>query len=197
MGARVALPRQLRHRRPSGIGQPQQVRHLVERLARSVIAGARQLDKRSRRITAIDGRVPARHDQGDARPEVSAGAFLVLHGCGPDVRLDVMDGHQRLPVHPGPTLGRGDTHEQRPDQARLGGDGDGIDVRRAHAGLVKRLVDDRQDLLEVGAAGELGDDAAVERVHGRLAVDDGGEDVSAAADDGCCGFVAGAFDAEE
>ena len=52
-------------------------------------------------------------------------------------------------------------------------------------------------LAEVLAAGELGDDPAVEGVEVDLAGDDGGESLGAVADDGSGGLVAGGLDAED
>ena len=57
------------------------------------------------------------------------------------------------------------------------------------------FANDGDDLAEVFAGGEFGDDAAVFAVDVDLGGDDAGEDVAAVGDDGGGGFVAGGFDA--
>ena len=59
------------------------------------------------------------------------------------------------------------------------------------------FADDRDDLAEVFAGGEFGDDSAVFSVDVDLGGDDVGKDVTAVGDDGGGGFVAGRFDGED
>ena len=63
-------------------------------------------------------------------------------------------------------------------------------------GFCKRLPDDRHDGAEVLAGCELRDDASVRLVGGDLGSDYVGDELLARAYDGCGGFIAGAFDAE-
>ena len=62
-------------------------------------------------------------------------------------------------------------------------------------GFREGFADYRDDLAEVFAGGEFGDDAAVLAVDVDLGGDDAGEDFAAVGDDGGGGFVAGGFDA--
>jgi hypothetical protein len=63
--------------------------------------------------------------------------------------------------------------------------------------LCESLADDGDDLAEVFAGGEFGDDTTVFAVNIDLRSDDGGEDFAAVDDDGGGGFVARGFDAED
>jgi hypothetical protein len=76
-------------------------------------------------------------------------------------------------------------------------DSDGIDHAQAKTGLREGLADHGDDGFDVGAAGNLGDDAGVLLVEGVLAGDDAGADEDARLDDGGGGLIAGRFDAED
>ena len=77
------------------------------------------------------------------------------------------------------------------------GDGDGVEVRRRHAGVGERLVDDRQDPLGVRAARDLGHDAAPSPVELDLRVDHVAAHAVPVLDDRRGGLVAAGFDAED
>ena len=96
----------------------------------------------------------------------------------------MVDAHHGDAPAEGQRLGRGDADQQRADQARSGGHGDGVRSPPADAGLVERPLDDGRDRLDVGAAGQLGHDPAEggvqvdlaghhRRAHRQRVVDDG------------------------
>ncbi len=121
----------------------------------------------------------------------------MLHEDGEDVTFDVVDGEEGLAEGEGEGFGIGDADEQGAGEAGAGGDGDGVEVLEGDAGAGDGLADDGDDVAEVLAAGELGDDAAIEGVEVDLAGDDGREGLRAFADDGGGGLVAGGFNAED
>jgi poly(A) polymerase len=120
-----------------------------------------------------------------------------------DVAFEVVDGDQRLVEAEGEGFSVGDADQQCTGQARAFGDGDCVEIgegdwmsgRRAGAG--HRFANDRNDVAQVFARGELGDDTAVVRMQRHLRGDDVRERSGAGADDSGCGLVAGAFDAED
>ena len=112
-----------------------------------------------------------------------------------DVAFEVVDTDERKVGAEGQGLGEGDADQQSSGEAWAFGDGDGFEIAVADTGLVHGFADDGEDGAEVFAGGQFGDDAAVVGMD-ELRGDDVGECVAAAADDGCRGFVAGAFDAE-
>ena len=125
-----------------------------------------------------------------------------LHEDGVDVAFEVVDGDQRLVEAEGEGFGVGDADEQCAGEAGAFGDGDGVEVGEGDGWPAARwrghgFADDGDDVAEVLAGGEFGDDAAVVGVERHLRGDDVGEGGGAGADDGGGGLVAGAFDAED
>ena len=107
----------------------------------------------------------------------------------------MVDGNEGDAGAEGEGLGEGDADEERSGEAGAFGDGDGFEIAVLDACPVHGFADDGEDGAEMLAGGQFGDDAAVVGMD-ELRGDDVGECVAAAADDGCRGFVAGAFDAE-
>ena len=116
---------------------------------------------------------------------------------GVDVACEVVDGDERFIQGGRESLAVGDAYEERADEAWALGDRDGVYVGELQIGLREGFADYWDDLAEVFAGGEFGDDAAVFLVDVDLRGDDVGEDVEAVGDDGGGGFVAGGFDAED
>ncbi len=112
--------------------------------------------------------------------------------------FEVVDGDEGLVEAEGEGFGVGDADEEGAGEAGAVGDGDGVEVAAVgDAGSAHGGADDGDDVAEVLAGGEFGDDAAVVGVDGDLRGDDVREDFAAGADDGGGGLVAGAFDAED
>src|SRR5258706_4585041 len=113
------------------------------------------------------------------------------------MRMHVVHADQRFGQGPGEGLGGGYADEETADQAGAVSDGDGVDVIDIAVCGGQRLAQDGEDVFDVGAAGDLGDYASVLGVEFDLAGDDVGAHDAAVFDDGCAGFVAGGFDAED
>ena len=177
----------------AGERQPEQPRHLVERLAGRVV------DRRPERLdVAGDVRDPqqtgvaAGHQQRQAR----LGQRPVLELVDGDVRGEVVDAVERLAEPDREGLGRRDADQQRAGEAGSAGDRDRVDVVQLDAGGLAGPLDRRHHRLEVRPAGDLGHDAAEPGV----LVDAAGDRVGqqrVAAHDPDAGLVAGRLDAED
>ena len=78
--------------------------------------------------------------------------------------MQVVHGHERQAAAPGERLGGGEADQQRADQARALGDGDGLDVVERGAGFGQRLPHHGEHELEVVPRCDLGHDPAEARV---------------------------------
>ena len=125
-----------------------------------------------------------------------------IEARGQRVAGEVVDAPERQAAAGGEALGEHHAGEDAADQARAGGDGDGVEVGEADAGGGEGGDGDGVEALGVGAGGDLGDDAAVGVVQRVLADDLGGEDLAdrlagAGANHRDGGVVAAALDAED
>ena len=137
--------------------------------------------------------MPAGDDEGErGEREVAVG-----EEGGRDVPRHVVHGHERLAVHERDRLGRLDAHEQRAHQARPLGHRDRGEVGEARPRLLHGGLDDRDDVLDVVARGELRHDPSVRGVDRGLARHDVREDPPAVLDDRGRGLVAGGLDPED
>ncbi len=135
----------------------------------------------------------AADDQADAGEDVASGR----QASGVDVALDVIDADQRHVQAHREHLGGADADQQSADQPRRIVDGDAADVFEAYRRLLQRLVDDRQQTLQMGAGGDLRHDAAEAGVQIGLRGDDAGENHQLVGEDGRRRFVTGGFDGQE
>ena len=189
-GARFAL-----HLRPAGIGEAEQLRHLVEGLADGVVDGGAE--------PLVMADAEHRDDLGVAAggEEQAIGKRRgVGEPRGQRVRLEMVDRHQRLAGDQRDRLGGGQPHDHAADQAGPGGGGDAVEIGEAHARLLHRLRDDQVERLDVGARGDLRHHAAERRVLLDLRQHDVGADAAGPGhrplDHRRRGLVAGRLDAE-
>ncbi len=111
--------------------------------------------------------------------------------------LQVVDAHHRNAPAERQGLRRRDAHQERADQTRSGRDGDGRQVPAGDARLLEGAGDDRRHRLEVGAAGQFGDDPAEGGVQVDLAGDHGGAHRQCVIDDGRRCLVARRLDGQQ
>ena len=78
--------------------------------------------------------------------------------------LDVVDGDERDVIRHRKSLGKVNAHQQRTDKTGVGGNGNSVHVREGNACHLESLVCNARDSLGMGAAGNLGHNAAVETV---------------------------------
>jgi hypothetical protein len=105
--------------------------------------------------------------------------------------MDVIDAYEGFAEGPGQGLGSGYANQEGSDQTRTMGDGYRIDIVQFNVCALQRLPYHRQNALDMRAAGDLGNYAAIFCVEGDLAGDDVAEDALAVFDDRGRGLVAG------
>ena len=191
-GLTVALLGEAVDVRASGVGQAEQPADLVEGLAGGVVEGAAELDD-------VGGDVPDAQQvgvpPGDDEPDEALGQGAVHQLVDRQVPDDVVDAVDRPAQGRGQGLGGADAHGERADEAGAGAHGDGVDLAQVHSGRLQGGVEGGDEGLQVGARGDLGDDAA----EAGVLVHGGGDDVAeelAAAHEGDAGLVAGGLDAQ-
>ena len=113
-----------------------------------------------------------------------------------DVAADVVHRDERLVQGKGKRLAEVRADEQRTDKARRTGRRDRVHVVLIHAGVRKRLLGHAHDRLHMAARGNLGHDAAVERVGRDLRVHDVRQHFPSVLDDGGRRFIAGGLDSK-
>ena len=178
--------------RAAGVGQAEQPSHLVEGLAGGVVEGAAELDD-------IGGDVPDAQQVGvsagddEADEPVGQGAVhQLIDGQVPD---DVVDAVDRPAQGGGQGLGGADAHGERAYEAGAGAHGDGVDLAQVNSSSLQGGVEGGDEGLQVGARGDLGNDAA----EAGVLVHGGGDGVAeelAAAHKGHAGLIAGGLDAQ-
>src|SRR5271155_1834914 len=138
--------------------------------------------------------VAARDDQRQCRQgKRILGQLSLLQQDSVDVAFEVVDGDERLAQGVGEGFGVGDAYEQSAGQSGAFGYCDGVEVLEGDACLGDSSTDDGDDIAQVFAGGQFRDDSAVGCVRGNLRGDYVGQGLGPAADNGGCGFVAGAF----
>ena len=178
--------------RAARVGQAEHAGDLVERFAARVVdrvAEAAHVGGDVRHVEQV--RVPA----GDEQTHGRLGQRAVVEDVHGHMRGEVVDAVQRLVEGHGEGLGGGDTDHERAGEAGPYGDGDGVDVGELHSGRVARATQGGQHRLKVGAARDLGHDAAEADVQIHAARHLVGEQ-GGAAHDADARLVARALDAE-
>ena len=134
----------------------------------------------------------ARDDEGEEAGGKGA-VYQFVDRHVPDHMIDAVEG----PVErDGEGFRRGYPHGQRPDEARAGGDGDGVNVAQCGSSARECALDRGNHLLEVRAGGDLGDDPSEPRVFVHR-TRDGLSQQAAPPHEGDAGFVARALDAKD
>ena len=83
---------------------------------------------------------------------------------GQRVRLEMIDGNQRQPMHEGDGFGRDEPDDQAADEAGAGGRGHAREVLEPEPSLVHDLTDKAIQALDVSARRDFRDDAAIARM---------------------------------
>ena len=144
-------------------------------------------------VHGVEGRMPAGGDQGHERRL----QFGVCEVRGGDVAFQVVYGDQRESAGVGESLRGRDPDEEGPDQTRPRRDRDAAHFVERDISVRERLPHYPVEAFEVGAGGDLGDDATVARVL-RLRVDDVREGAPPVGlHDRSAGVVTGGFDGQD
>ena len=139
--------------------------------------------------------MPARDEQREEREPHEIGA--AREPRDQPVRLHVVDGNDRDVVRRAHVLRGDDADAQAHGEAGTHGDGDGVEPRRAHAGVPERGRDDVVDGRLVRLLREVRDDASPRGVDGVLRRLGLAEDAPVAGDHRRAGVVARRLDAQD
>ncbi len=123
--------------RPARVRQPEQAGHLVERLARGVVARVAEQAVAAEAGNIHEHAVPARYEQCNERKLQCLG----FESADQEMRLHMVDRHRRYAEPVSRRCGKGASNHQRADQAGAGCIGYAIEVLGAHSGLVQDARD--------------------------------------------------------
>src|SRR3990172_3794502 len=171
----------------------EKLRALVEGSAGRVVPRLADHLVAERLTRQVERRVAARDHEG----QKGIGGAGLLEKRGENVALEMVDADQREPPDVGEGLRHRAADEERPDEARPLGHRDGLQIGEGDPGVTERLLDDRDDDLEVAPRRQLGHHAAVGRVDLVLGGHDGGQDLRAVRQDRRRRLVAGGLDPQD
>ncbi len=193
--ARRALHGELFDRRPGRIVETEQCAHLVVRLPGRIVERLSQQAIAAPVLHVEQEGMSAAHQKRDeGRREV--GRFQ--RRCE-EMAFEVMDPDHWLAQPVREPLAVHETHQERPDQARPGGDRDAIQLGEPDTGLGQGALDHRPDGAKMLPAGELGNDPAehsVDILRENDQTTEGGA-IAFDAENGSRGFVAAGFQSED
>ena len=194
---RVALARRRLDGGPARWTEPEELRDLVEGLARGVVDRPPEAPEALGPLHRQELAMTARDQQHEVRE-----GNLVGQPRGERVSGEVVDAIERQAAAGGESLGEHDAGKDPSDQPRAGGDGHRVQVVEPDPGLAKGLGRHEVQPLGMGAGGDLRHDPAPLGVQRVLAPHRRGEDLAAglagaAAHQGGRGVVAAALDPED
>ncbi len=139
--------------------------------------------------------MPTAHQQGNERRCNGR----ILERRREEVTLEMMHPDQRQVTAPGEGLPVHHANEQGAHEARRHRDRDPVEVTQRHPRLGERPIHHRRDCLHVRPARQLRHDAPEDGVHILRQDDQALErgDTTVSVYDGCRGFIARGFDAED
>ncbi len=158
---RISFAREFLDRGPAGIPEPQQRRHLIEGLARGVIARLPQQPVAAPGGHVEQQGVASRNEQRHERRREIA----IFDRRREEVPFHVVHADEVAIAGKCERLGVDDADEQRPGEPGPGRYRDRIDRRGREACFRERAVDDGRESREVRPARQLGHDAAEDLVN--------------------------------
>jgi hypothetical protein len=196
-GARVAVGGECGDPGSTGIAEAKHLGGFVEGLPGGVVNGAADIfvgPEAGGFRDEVEVGVTAGDDEGQGGELERRGSGVGCEQRGVDVTLEVVDGDEGLVEGEGHGFGAADADEQGAGESGTFCNCDCVNLIERDAGFGERPANDGDDVADVFARGDLGDDSSIEGMLGDLGGDDVGEDFAAGADDGGCGFVAGGLD---
>jgi hypothetical protein len=115
---------------------------------------------------------------------------------GQRVAFQVVDGDEGQVADRRDGLGGHDADDHPADQARPAGGGDAVQLVESQAGIGHGADNQPVEMFQMGARGDLRDDAAIGAMVGKLRQHDIGQDLPPVRDHRRGGFVATRFDTE-
>ena len=180
----------------AGVAQAEEFADLVEGFAGGIVTGLAEQAVDATLAHLEEMGVAAAGHEGEGGELDRRAVAARFENDGVDVTFDVVDADEGHAGGEGQALGVGEPDEQRADEPRTHGDGDGRKVLQAGVGAEQGFAHHRNDGAKVFARGELRDYAAVLAMHGDLRGHYARKHGIAAGHDGGGGFIAGGFDAE-
>ena len=190
---RLPQRRRLLDVRPAGKAQAQQLRGLVERLARGIV------DRRRDPAIAADAldqqqlAMPARHQQ----QQIGKGEVRIGQPRAERMPLQMIDRDERLARRMRQRLAGDEPHHHAADQPRPCRRRDRIDLIQSQPGILERRRDQRLQRLDVRARRDFGHHAPEGRMRRLLPCQPVAEHLPIAGDERGGGFVARGFEAED
>ena len=173
----------------AGIGHTQHTGHLVKALPRRVIPGGAQNVKHGIILHVHNQAVAAGdHQAQKGRLQIGTGQIV----CG-NVSPDVVNRDQRHIQGQSRRLGKVDSHQHRPDQARRVGHSHGVQIASAQAGGFQSLIRQAVDGLDMLPGGNFRHHTAIELVQLHLRRDAVGQHPAPVLHNGHGRFVTGGF----
>ncbi len=174
----------------AGITKAEHLCDFIKGLAGRIVHRGAEAAVASDAIDAKQLTMPARNQKQKKRE-----GDLIGKARRERVAFEMIDGDERNFMHRRDHLGRHDAHEHAADQTWTRGGAHGIEIGKAHAGLGHGFCDEAVEMGEMGARGDLGHDAAEDRMLLHLAEHGVREHLAASVDDGGGGLVTAGFDA--
>jgi hypothetical protein len=189
MGAGIALGGEAIHFRAAGIGKAEEFGGFIETFAGGIVDGRAEDDVVEFRADVNEHGMAATDDEGDIGLEGFKSGALIANPWGVKVGLVMVYADEGAPEGVGESLAGLETdHQGRRKAGTLCG-GYGLQIGWDDAGAREGFARDGEEIAEMLAGGELGDDAAVFGMELDLRGNHAGED-GAIADDGDAGFIA-------
>ena len=204
----ISVARQPVDNRPAGVPQGQELCDLIEGFACGVVAAVAELGVSEGvcGVRAGRGEEQARMPPGGHQREGGKGCLsnglagravhLVFEQNGVDVTFQVVHADQRLAEGKRQRFAIDESDQERADQSRPFGDGEGVHGADGQVGLPAGLLDHRLNLAQMFAGGEFGDHASIFFVGQNLGGHDAGTNFRAVRHHRRGRFIATGFNAE-
>jgi len=173
--------------------QAEQLGHLVKGLSHRIVPGLSEQGGGSAALDAVEGRVPAGHDQPDVGDTQVGIGQLRRH----EVSQQMVNSHHGQTQAIGQGLAERETHQERAHQPRTHCHRYGVELLRGQIGQIEGLLHGARHRADVVARSQLGNHSAVGAVHLGLSVHDAREDVATRAHDGRRHLVTRTLDSED
>ena len=167
------------------VGETENFGDFIENFADGVIASATDDMKVVVALHIYNLRMAAGNDEGEERKF----RFVATQPVGVDVRFEMMGRVKRNVVKNGGSASSEGADKKGADEAWGMSDGNGVNVGPIELSVSEGLVKDGVDGFDMGASGNLGNNATVGGMNIDLRNDDVGKNAVAIFYDGRCGFV--------
>ena len=167
------------------VGETENFGDFIENFADGIVASAADDMKVVVVLHIYNLRMAAGNDEGEERKF----RFVATQPVGVDVRFEMMGRVKWNVVKNGGSASSEGADKKGADEAWSMSDGNGVNVGPIELSVSEGLVKDGVDGFDMGASGNLGNNATVGGMNIDLRNDDVGKNAVAIFDDGRCGFV--------